>query len=85
MNDIMADAVIPEDVARERTKARAIEPGPDYPIIVHDLRKEFPKLDGNPKKLAVDNMSLCVPKGECFGLLGPNGTPSIHSVLRMCT
>ena len=27
----------------------------------------FPKMDGNPAKVAVENMSAAVASGECFG------------------
>ena len=27
----------------------------------------FPKMDGNPAKVAVENMSMAVASGECFG------------------
>ena len=27
----------------------------------------FPKMDGNPAKVAVENMSVAVASGECFG------------------
>ena len=56
-----------EDVLRERNRAYSVEPGEDNPIVLQDLRKEFPAQDGNPKKVAVANMSLAVARGECFG------------------
>ncbi|MFO0812997.1 MAG: ABC transporter ATP-binding protein [Gemmatales bacterium] len=36
-------------------------------ISIRHLRKEYDNL------IALDNLSLEVPKGECFGLIGPNG------------
>ena len=54
------------------------------PVIeTHALTKRFKELRGyrellaypfrRPEKLAVDGISLRVPRGETFGLLGPNG------------
>lgn len=56
-----------DDALRERSLAYETEPGPEHPIVLRDLRKVFPKADGNPAKVAVDNMSLVVSAGECFG------------------
>lgn len=56
-----------DDVLRERDAAYSTVPSADLPILVRDLRKEFPPIDGNPKVVAVKNMSLKVAKGECFG------------------
>lgn len=56
-----------DDVLREREVAYSAAPSADVPILVRDLRKEFPPMDGNPKKVAVKNMSLKVSTGECFG------------------
>ncbi len=36
-------------------------------ISIKHLRKEYDQL------IALDNLSLEVPRGECFGLIGPNG------------
>jgi ABC-type lipopolysaccharide export system ATPase subunit len=46
----------------------------------------YPAKDGNPPKYAVNRFSLAVPKGECFGILGPNDvgkTSSINMVTRL--
>lgn len=56
-----------DDVLREREAAYATAPSADLPILVRDLRKVFPPMDGNPKKVAVKNVSLKVSTGECFG------------------
>lgn len=56
-----------DDVLREREAAYTTVPSADVPILVRDLRKEFPPMDGNPMKVAVKTMSLKVSKGECFG------------------
>ena len=44
-----------------------------YPLIIKDLRKEYPGGKGRKLKVAVKNFTLRVKKGEMFGLLGPNG------------
>lgn len=44
-----------------------------YPIVVDNLKKVYPGIDGNPDKYAVRGLSLAVPEGECLGMLGPNG------------
>ncbi|KAF3320383.1 ABC transporter A family member 7-like protein [Carex littledalei] len=45
----------------------------NYAVISDNLRKVYPGRDGNPDKLAVEGLSLALPQGECFGMLGPNG------------
>ncbi len=45
----------------------------DAPIVLQNLRKEYPGSGGNPPYVAVHSMSLSVASNECFGLLGPNG------------
>ena len=45
-------------------------------IRVEKLTKEFVRKGGDGRivrKLAVDDLSLEIKKGEIFGLLGPNG------------
>lgn len=44
-----------------------------YPLIIKDIRKEYPALGGRELKIAVKNFTLRVKKGEMLGLLGPNG------------
>lgn len=69
------DQVEKVDVAREREKVEQLltEPDPNYAIVCDDLKKVYPAVDGNPPKLAVRGLSLALPRGECFGMLGPNG------------
>ena len=45
----------------------------DYPLIVKDIRKVYPGVNGRPPKCANKNMCLKIKNGELFGLLGPNG------------
>lgn len=59
----------PLDVAAERTKAATV--GKESGIGIVNLRKEFQTADET--KVAVSNLSLAVPQGEVFGLLGHNG------------
>ncbi|XP_058195611.1 ABC transporter A family member 7-like [Rhododendron vialii] len=63
------------DVAQEREKVEQLllEPNMNHSIICDNLKKVYPKRDGNPEKVAVRGMSLALPQGECFGMLGPNG------------
>lgn len=42
-------------------------------VALFDLNKIYPGLGGQPPKHAVDNLSLCVEKGQVLGLLGKNG------------
>jgi len=44
-----------------------------YPLIIKDIRKEFPGIGGRKPKAATKNFSLRIKKGEMLGLLGPNG------------
>jgi len=54
----------------------------DIPMLeIKDLVKVYGK--GKDEKLAVDNISLSIPKGSFFGLLGPNGagkSTTIHCI-----
>ena len=63
----LSELALGEDVLRERDRAYSVEPDEDHPIVLRDLKKEFPPQDGNPKKVAVANMSLAIARGECFG------------------
>ena len=44
-----------------------------YPLVVKDIRKVYPGVNGRPPKVANANICLKVENGELFGLLGPNG------------
>ena len=64
---------------RERDRAYSVNPGEENLIVLRDLRKEFPAQDGNPKKTVVENMSVSIARGECFGCVhhGPCMRPII--------
>ena len=63
-----------EDVRQERETINNLEaPYEDYPLVVRNLRKVYKAIGGKPPKVAVQNFSLHIEKGEMFGLLGPNG------------
>jgi len=64
---------IDEDVLREKQR---VESGgaKDDAIILNNLRKAFPRPVGQKGcKEAVKGLSLGIPQGQCFGLLGING------------
>ncbi|KAL6178096.1 hypothetical protein ACLB2K_049615 [Fragaria x ananassa] len=42
-------------------------------VICDNIKKVYPGRDGNPEKFAVRGLSLALPQGECFGMLGPSG------------
>lgn len=46
---------------------------PDSAIEVKNLSKTYKSAFGQPEKIALDNVSLSIPRGSFFALLGPNG------------
>ncbi len=44
------------------------------PILVHNLRKVYPN-----GKTAVESLSFSIPSGQCFGLLGENGSGKVRA------
>ena len=60
----------------EPSQAPVVEPGVAPVVELDDVSKRF------GDRLAVDRLSLAVPRGSCFGLLGPNGAGKTTS-LRM--
>lgn len=58
---------------REVVEQLLLEQSTSYAIISDNIKKVYPRRDGNPEKFAVQGLSLAVPHGECFGMLGPNG------------
>ncbi|WZZ45497.1 hypothetical protein YC2023_041756 [Brassica napus] len=63
------------DVTQERDKVEKLmlEPSTSHAIVCDNLKKVYPRRDGNPPKMAVRGLSLAVASKECFGMLGPNG------------
>ena len=45
----------------------------DAPMVIYQLRKEYPGTGGAPPHVAVQSVSVAIQRNECFGLLGPNG------------
>ena len=57
---------------------------PDFAIATQNLRKVYGGRPGRPGFVAVQGLSLQVPKGQVFGFLGPNGagkTTTINMLL----
>jgi ABC-type multidrug transport system ATPase subunit len=84
------DAVAQENkrVNEKMVAARASGTTPSDQLIIHDLTKSFSKLAccrrrGGPVH-AVRGVSVGVPAGECFGLLGVNGAGKT-TTMRMIT
>jgi ABC-2 type transport system ATP-binding protein len=46
---------------------------PEYAVEIDGLTKKYAARGKMPAKLALDNVSLSIPRGSFFGLLGPNG------------
>jgi len=64
-----------EDVGHEREYVEKLQNSSlnEYPLVVKHLRKVYKPVGGRPAKVAVQDISLHIKKGEMFGLLGPNG------------
>ncbi len=60
--------------ADKMTNTETGAPGGDLAIETRSLRKEY------GRKVAVQDLSLAVPRGEVFGFLGPNGAGKTTSV-----
>ncbi len=48
-------------------------PAPHNAVETEALRKVYKGEGGRPPKVALDGVSLAIPRGSFFGLLGPNG------------
>jgi ATP-binding cassette subfamily A (ABC1) protein 3 len=60
------------DVVAEYNKANKADPE-EYEILTKHLRKVYMIDSEKQHKVAVDNLSFGIKKGEVFGLLGVNG------------
>merc|ERR1711871_1303500 len=72
--DVAAERMLAED-EDESSKA-------GYVVRVLNLRKVYGA--GKDAKVAVDNVSLGIKYGECFGLLGPNGAGKTTLIHMLC-
>jgi hypothetical protein len=61
-----------EDVKREeqRVAAKAAAGEQLDAVTIEKIGKVFPAYQGNPPKVAVKTLTMGVPHGECFGMLG---------------
>ncbi|TYZ62891.1 hypothetical protein PybrP1_006990 [[Pythium] brassicae (nom. inval.)] len=59
-----------DDVQRERQKVERTGPTTADNIVIRNLRQQYGNKGG---KVALDDLCLAIPKGECFGYLGING------------
>jgi ATPase subunit of ABC transporter with duplicated ATPase domains len=73
--DVVASIPDDDDVLKEQLIVHSGQANSDR-IVIKDLSKVYD--DG---KIAVDNMSIGIAPGECFGLLGINGTFEISNSL----
>lgn len=64
-----------QDAKDEREKIRKLTKSEyqNYPLLVKDIRKVYPGVNGRSPKVANKNISMVINSGELFGLLGPNG------------
>lgn len=67
-----------EDVVKER-KLVATQSPKDSMIQTNQLRKLW-----DNKKMAVDSLSLSIPRHQCFGLLGENGAGKTTTISMLC-
>ena len=60
----------PKDQGRDKIPELAF---PQYAVEIDGLTKKYAPRGKQPAKLALDNVTLGIPRGSFFGLLGPNG------------
>merc|ERR1712166_1521013 len=72
MNNIEA---LDDDVLRESNHviSGAAEQDSTTVLLINQLCKQYPPRGNQPSKVAVDNLSVSIQRGICFGLLGING------------
>merc|ERR1719163_2627146 len=71
-------------VKEERQKAESdyVCARENYVVRIRNLRKEFATNHG--PVVAVNNLSMGVRHGECFGMLGPNGAGKTTTINMLC-
>jgi len=63
-----------EELREERKFVEKLQsPFTRFPLVIKHLRKVYKPVGGKPAKIAVEDFSLHIKRGETFGLLGPNG------------
>lgn len=62
--------MILEDVLKEQRSAFKKKAKKRYQVLVKNIRKVYPSVDGNPPKVAVKGVSFGVKKNSCLGILG---------------
>ncbi|EFA79499.1 hypothetical protein PPL_07550 [Heterostelium album PN500] len=60
------------DVAAERVRLHSLDHNQEV-VVIKGLHRVFRSKGKNPKKIAVHNTALGIPRGQTFGLLGMNG------------
>lgn len=63
------------------------DPNARTQVVVRWLRKEFESrtnLSNKERVVAVDDVSFVIQKGECFALLGPNGSGKTTTIKMLC-
>jgi len=70
--EILAGSLEDDDVINEKRRVMASQDG-DEVLQIKKLTKIYTKRGSKEPLVAVDSMTVGVPKGECFGLLGVNG------------
>jgi ABC-type multidrug transport system fused ATPase/permease subunit len=66
------------DVKAERQRVCSPDFKTNDPLVMRNMRKVYAGRGGSGPKLAVRDVSLSIPKGMTFGLLGPNGAVMHH-------
>ena len=61
------------DVNAEKDRIHQMSEKDRDMLTICDLRRVYPSRGRIPSRVAVNDLCLGVPAGQCFGLLGPNG------------
>ena len=69
---------LPATVELEREAAAMSEPAWTDAVVANGLRKTFGAL------VAVEGLTMTVPRGEVFGFLGPNGSGKTTTIRMLC-